>query len=340
MAILISLLVLSILVFVHELGHFLAAKRAGIKVEEFGLGYPPRLLGVNRRETTYSINLIPFGGFVKIDEEELADYPKRTRVMVISSGILMNLALAIISFSLIFGILGIPRKQGFVEIKEVAPGSPAEAAGIQAESLLRNFTTNQEFVAFIGEHLGQEIELELERAGERLVVKVTPRKEPAPDQGPLGVVISDSQTIQPAWWQRPFLAAWFGLKETFSWLLMIIFGVGQMFYRLLFRGAIPQDVAGPIGIVQVTADVARHGWLALLQFLGLLSINLAVLNFLPLPALDGGRLVFILVEALTGKKPQPKFERIIHTIGMAILLLLMTAVTIQDIKRLLAPGVF
>jgi len=337
-SIIISLFILSLLIFVHELGHFLAAKKAGIEVEEFGLGYPPRLLGLKWRGTTYSLNLVPFGGFVKIDEEKLAGKSKKTRTLVISAGILMNFLLAVISFSLVFGVIGFPQKQGFIKIKGVTPGSPAEEAGIQAESLLHEFKTNQEFVVFINQHLGQEIELKLERQSQALSVIVVPRQEPPEGEGPLGVIISDSQIIQPIWWQRPFFAVWFGFKEAFGWVLMIFLGIVKMFYQLLVQRIVPQDVAGPIGIVQVASDVSQQGFLALLQFLGVLSINLAVLNLLPIPALDGGRLLFVGIEAITGKKPKPRFEQIVHSIGMAILLLLMIAVTIKDIKRLFSPG--
>lgn len=339
-SIVVSLLVLSILVIVHELGHFLAAKKAGLAVEEFGLGYPPRLVSVKRQGTVYSLNAVPFGGFVKIDEESLTeDYPKRIRALVIGAGILMNLWLAVVAFSLIFGIMGIPQQLGFVEIQEVAAGSPAAEAGFQAGDKIVSLN-NHDFIKTINENLGQEIAIAIERQGLPLSLAVTPRREPPAGEGPLGVVISDSRTVQPVWWQRPWLALWFGLKETASWLITILLGVIQIFYRLLFQRLIPQDVAGPVGIIQVTATAARQGFLALLQFLGLLSVNLAVLNFLPLPALDGGRLLFIAIEALTGKKPRPQFEKAIHTIGMVILLTLMTAVTIQDIKRLLAPGMF
>lgn len=346
-SIVVSLLVLSILVIVHELGHFLAAKKAGLAVEEFGLGYPPRLASIKRQGTVYSLNAVPFGGFVKIDEDALADYPKLVRAGIISSGIIMNLLLAVVAFSLIFGIMGIPQQLGFVEIQEVTAGSPANEAGFQVgDKVIRMANTesrimnNTDFVEIINENLGQEIAVAIERQGLPLSLAVTPRKEPPAGEGPLGVVISDSRAVQPVWWQRPFLSFWFGLKETGGWLLTILFGVAQIFYRLLFQWVIPQDVTGPVGIVQVTSQAAKHGFLALLQFLGLLSVNLAVLNFLPLPALDGGRLLFIAIEALTGKKPQPRFEKAIHTIGMVILLTLMTAVTIQDIKRVLRPSLF
>jgi len=343
---LVSLFILSLLVFVHEFGHFLAAKKAGIKVEEFGFGYPPRLLGKKIGETIYSLNWVPFGGFTRIygmesdsakatkDKEAFWNKPKRIRAAVLSAGILMNFLLGVLAFSIIYSFLGIPKKQGFVEVVAVTEGSPAEKAGIKEGDIIRKFQNNKEFVKIISENLGKEIELELERQGPTLSVIVVPRKEPPENEGPLGVVIADSKMVQPAFWQRPFLSLWFGIREAVGWAGAIFFGVGKMLYDLGFKGIVPKDITGPVGIVQIATGVARAGILALLQFLGALSVNLAVLNLLPIPALDGGRLLFLGVEAATGKKPKPKFERWVHTVGMIILLLLMLAITIQDISRL------
>lgn len=333
-----SFFTLSCLVFVHELGHFLAAKRAGIRVEEFGLGYPPRLLGVNWRETIYSVNLIPFGGFVKIDEVSLGKKPKRVRTPVLLAGILMNFLLGVFAFSLIYSFLGIPKKQGFVEIMAVTEGSPAEKGGIQPGDTIKKIKTNQEFVKMINQNLDKEVELELEREGKSLAVVVVPREESPEGEGPLGVVISDSKIVQPLFWQRPILALWWGTKEAVGWAGIIFFGVARMLYDLGFKGIVPKDITGPVGIVQIATSVARAGVFAFLQFIGALSVNLAVLNFLPIPALDGGHLLFLGMEVVTGKKPRPKFERWVHAVGMIILLLLMMMITFRDIQRLLSGG--
>lgn len=375
-SLIISLFVLSLLVFVHEFGHFLAAKKSGIKVEEFGLGYPPRLLGVKKRGTIYSINLIPFGGFVSIygmEESEKRKTPglaeakpragknknafwnksKRIRAIVLLAGILMNFLLGVVSFSLIYSVLGIPEKQGFVEVAGVAENSPAEKAGMQEKDIVisvisptrsrfatpRRCKTNQEFIEIINQNLGQEIELELEREGERRMIVLVPRKEPPESEGPLGVAIVDSKTIQPVFWQRPFLSLWWGFKEAVGWMGAIFFGVAKMIYELLFKKIIPQDVTGPVGIVQVTSNVAKAGILPLLQFIGVLSVNLSVLNLLPIPALDGSRLLFLAVEAVTGKKPKPKTEKLIHALGMIVLLFLMLLITVQDVSRIFRTSV-
>jgi len=359
-SLIISLFVLSLLVFVHELGHFLAAKKSGIKVEEFGLGYPPRLLGVKKRGTIYSINLIPFGGFVSIyGMEESAGHrtknknafwnkSKRIRAIVLLAGILMNFLLGVVSFSLIYSVLGIPEKQGFVEMAGVAENSPAEKAGIKENDVVTQLIINhksliikdnQEFIEIINQNLGQEVELELEREGERRVIVLVPRKEPPASEGPLGVAIVDSKTIQPVFWQRPFLSLWWGLKEAVGWAGAIFFGVAKMIYELLFKKIIPQDVTGPVGIVQVTSNVAKAGILPLLQFIGVLSVNLSVLNLLPIPALDGSRLLFLAVEAVTGKKPKPKTEKLIHALGMIVLLFLMLLITVQDVSRIFKTSV-
>jgi regulator of sigma E protease len=360
-AILTSLFVLSLLVLVHELGHFLAAKKAGIKVEEFGLGYPPRLKAVKIGETIYSLNAIPFGGFVRIygteddfgrkGEKEAKRDKKRAfgtkslpvRACVLFAGIFMNFLLAVLAFSLIYFSLGIPQKQGFVRIVGVAGGSPAEQSGMREGDVIKKLKienekleieSNQEFIGIINQNLGQEIALEIEREEEILLVEIAPREKPPEGEGPLGVAISDTKMSQPAILQRSLASLWFGLQETISWAGLIFLGVGQMIYDLLFRSMIPQDITGPVGIVQIAANVVRAGVFALLQLIGILSVNLAVLNFLPIPALDGGRLLFLAVEAITGKKPQPKVEKWVHMIGLIILLILMLAVTIQDVRRI------
>lgn len=333
-----SLFVLSLLIFVHELGHFLAAKRAGIKVEEFGFGYPPRVLGIKIGETIYSLNLIPFGGFVKIDEVSFRKKPKRVRIPVLLAGILMNFFLGVLAFSLIYSFLGIPQKQGFVEVVAVAKSSPAEEAGMKEEDVIRNFKTNEEFMKVVNENLGKEIELVLSRQGLPLSVVVVPREEPPEEEGPLGVAIADAKIVQPPIWQRPFLSLWFGFREAVGWVGLVFFGVARMFYELGFKGVVPEDITGPVGIVQIATGVARAGIFAFLQFIGALSVNLSVLNLLPIPALDGGRLLFLGVEVVTGKKPRPKFEKWVHVVGMMILLFLMMMITFRDIQRLLSGG--
>ena len=340
------------LVFIHELGHFLAAKKAGIKVEEFGLGYPPRLFGIKRGETIYSINAVPFGGFTNVygleeiekrgkkgagERRAFWAKSKKARALVLSAGILMNFLLAIVLFSLVYSIMGVPKKQGFVEIIGITKDSPAEKAGIKEADIVVNFSNNEAFVGFVNENLDKEISLELERQGVTLSVVVVPRKESPEGEGPLGVIISDSKLVQPPLWQRPFLSLWLGAKEAVSWLVAVVLGVGGVMFNFFFKGVIPKDITGPIGIVQVATHVAKRGVVSLLQFVAILSVNLSVLNLLPIPALDGGRLLFLGVEAVTGKKPRPIVEKWINTIGMIFLLLLMLAVTIQDIKRILGP---
>lgn len=336
-----ALFILSFLIFVHELGHFLAAKKADIKVEEFGLGYPPRFIGVKRGETTYSINLIPFGGFVRIDEDSLAKKPKRIRSPVLLAGILMNFLLAVLLFTFIYFNFGIPQKQGFVEIIGVVEGSPAAKAGMEEGDIVRrmmngelSIMNNKDFIGFINQNLGREVELELERGDDTLSVMVVPRKDPPEGEGPLGVAISDTELIKPSFWQRPFLSFWWGLKETVGWTQTIVVGVIQMMAELVVKRALPTDIAGPVGMVQVATKVARRGIFALIQFAAALSVNLAVLNLLPIPALDGGRLLFLTIEIVSGQKPKPKWEKRIHALGMVLLLFLMLAITIQDISRL------
>jgi len=352
----VSLFVLSLLVFVHELGHFLVAKRVGIEVEEFGLGIPPRMVGKKIGQTIYSLNWIPFGGFVKIygmeetkdqrpktkDRKSFLAKSKKVRAAVLLAGIFMNFFLGVLAFSLIYSFLGIPKKQGFVKVVGVSKSSPAEKAGIKEGDIIiklkaqsSKLKANKEFVEIINENLGKEIELELDRQGVILAVLVVPREKPAEGEGPLGVVIADAEIVQPVFWQRPFLSLWWGMKEAVGWATMVFFGVCQMIYELGFKGIVPKDITGPVGIVQIASGVARAGIFAFLQFIGALSVNLSVLNFLPIPALDGGRLLFLGIEVITGRKPRPKFEKWVHLAGMIILLLLMMMITFRDVQRLL-----
>jgi regulator of sigma E protease len=175
--------------------------------------------------------------------------------------------------------------------------------------------------------------VEMSCLGDHLIVTVTPRSNPPVGEGPLGVVISSiDQKFYPLWQMIP-LSISEGFKEAFSWLSLIVFQLAGMI-SLLFRGQVPQDVAGPVGILQVTGTIVKTGWLSVIQFMGILSVNLAVMNILPLPALDGGRLLFIAAEAITKKKPNADFENRVHSIGMAFLLLLFLLVTINDVSRI------
>lgn len=354
-------IVLSVLVIVHELGHFLTAKKAGIKVEEFGLGYPPRIWGKKIGGTVYSINAIPFGGFVRLFGEELAEEEtrlrpstllgasarqafwaksKKARTAVILAGVLANFLLGIIAFSIVYSVLGIPTKTDQISIVGVAPNSPAEKADLREEDVI--FAINgqlvkdlEQFTQLIDEKKGEEAELSVKRGGESFTLSIVPREESPEGEGALGIVISNMEMKKYPFWQMPFRGAVVGCQEAFSWTKLILGSLGKMVGDLIGGGKLPRDIAGPIGIFQVTGAVAQTGLLNVIHFSGILSINLVVLNILPLPALDGGRMIFILYELLARRRPRPSFERWINAAGMAFLLALIVLVTINDLARLI-----
>ncbi|MBI3443478.1 site-2 protease family protein [Candidatus Woesebacteria bacterium] len=353
--ILIFLLVLSILVLVHEFGHFLVARRTGVLVEEFGIGLPPRIFGKKIGETTYSINLLPFGGFVKLHgesgEEKLihptrafVNKSKRVRIAIVIAGVLMNFILATVAFGVVYFFSGIPRETKNVKVLEVRSGSPAEAADFQVGDIVRkvdgkDVSTTNEFITLVEEKRGKEVEIELNlpaQAGTKKIL-VTPRESPPEGEGPLGVVISTSEIYYPPALVRPFVGIYYGFKESIVWGKTVILGFAKIFTDLA-GGTLPKDVAGPVGIFAITSEAAKFGILALINFLGILSVNLAVLNIIPFPALDGGRLLFIGIETFLGRKVVPRVEAIIHTVGMIILLVLIFAITAHDIQRLISAG--
>ena len=352
-SILVFLLVLSVLVLVHELGHFIVARKMGILVEEFGFGLPPRIFGKKIGETLYSINLLPFGGFVKLhgeSTEEGVSYPKRAflnkskkvRVAVVVAGVIMNFILGVVAFAIVYSFLGIPRDTNLVKVVEIATGSPAQTAGVLVGDTVasvdkKEVTTVDGFVSLIEEKKGKRATLELVRDSETKSVSLTPRESPPENEGPLGVVITTTEIYFPPYWQRPFIGVYYGFKEALIWGGRIVGGFAGIF-RDLFAGIGPKDIAGPVGIFAITTQAAKGGILELISFVGILSVNLAILNIIPFPALDGGRLLFIGIETFIGRKVLPKVEAVVHTVGMIILLLLLLAITANDIQGLIKAG--
>lgn len=348
-SILIFILVLSILVLVHELGHFLVAKKFGILVEEFGFGLPPRIIGKKIGETIYSINLLPFGGFVKLHGELTDDkvtVPNRAfinkspkiKIAVITAGVVMNFILAIAAFATVYSFTGIPRDTGEVKIVDIATGSPAQISKILVGDKILSVNgvkikNVSEFVSNIEDKKGKKVILELQDRK----VTIIPRENPPKNEGPLGVAITNTEVYFAPIWQRPFYGIYYGFKEALFWGKNVILGLGSIFTSL-FKGQTPQDVSGPVGVFAVTTEVAKEGILSLINLLGIISVNLAIINIIPFPALDGGRLLFIFIEKIIGKKVLPKVEAIIHSVGMIILLLLIFLITIHDVRRLISAG--
>jgi len=352
LTLLIFILILGLLVFVHELGHFLSAKKSGMRVEEFGFGFPPRLFRVKRGETTYSINLIPLGGFVKIAGEDgearedpgsftAKSYGRRGFVLV--AGVAMNVLLAASLFSLGYKI-GAPQiiddqtqgnvKNPKVQILEITPDSPAEAAGFQIGDILRgingqNVSEVAETQKAIAASAGEEADFIVQRGKELLSLKAMPRSEFPAGDGPLGVGLVKTAIISYSWPRA--------IKEGFLDTAYALKLITTTFYHLLanmiISGKIAADLSGPVGVAVMTSRASQMGFIYLLQFTGLLSVNLAIINILPIPALDGGRLLFLAIESIRRRPLNRKVEQWVNTAGFAVLIILMLLVTFRDVSR-------
>jgi regulator of sigma E protease len=343
-----SLFVFGLVILVHEFGHFVMAKRFGIKVLEFGIGYPPRIATLAVRDgVEYTLNAIPVGGFVRMlgeedptDPQSFARKSARVRIATLLAGSVMNLVLAALVFAGTFAI-GEQVPVGSVFIESVAPGSPAQQAGMQPGDIIasiqdhevRNFS---ELVQYTQSFLGQEVSVALLRQGESVTVQVVPRLRPPSGEGAMGIVIGMKEGFQvvtvrhPVWKAIPL-----GVQEVRTVLAETAAG----FARMIRVGIAPGDIAGPVGILQIGGAVAQSGFVNLLRFIGLLSVNLFVINLLPFPMLDGGRIAFVLLEKIRGgKRVTPERESLVHLIGLLVLLGLMVVVSYFDIQRILGGG--
>lgn len=366
--------VLSVLVLIHEFGHFITAKKLGIKVEEFGFGFPPRVFGKKIGETLYSINLLPIGGFVKLygedsaggaairysqvasrkNEERKATSDSREatgpdlkraffarpiwqRFIIVFAGVVMNFFLAVVLISYLFSAKGVALPIKNVRVVEVMKDSPAAHGGLKKgdeviEINNKKVTKTQEFANTAKKNAGKLIELRIKRGEQEFTIKLIPRESYPKGEGPLGVAITNIEIKKYPWYQAPF----FGTVEAFKFSWMILSGLFQMVSDLVLRGQKPLGVAGPVGVAELTGQAVSYGFDATLWFVALLSLNLAVVNVLPIPALDGGRLFFILFEAVSRKKVSAKYESMAHAIGLAVLLVLILIITFYDVIRLLA----
>jgi len=345
------------LVIVHEWGHFYFARRAGIKVEEFGLGLPPRIAGFKLGETIYSINWIPFGGFVKIyGENEVIKGDKRAfsnkspgwRMLVLSAGVLMNILagflVLMIGFWLSMPPLVTPPEyyvgdsaniESKVVVLNVLENSPADQAQLMPGDYILGsgqtvFSLPDDLRGFLSDKSGQPVDLIISRSGQQLSVTMTPITEA---EGVfIGVWIDRFvEQVSYVWWQVP----WFALQESVRLLGVIIIAIASFIYQLFSTASLPSELAGPVGIAKITVDLLHLGWLKILQFIVFLSFNLGVINLVPFPALDGGRLLFVILEVLRGgKRVSDQVERTVHAIGFMLLMLLIAVVTYKDIIKL------
>jgi len=353
MSIIIFLIVLSLLILIHEFGHFYTAKKLGVWVEEFGLGIPPKAWGKKIGETIYSLNWLPFGGFVRLHGENLDDTvskpdkafsnkSKKSRALIVSAGVIMNFLLAVVAFGIVYSFTGVPKESDQVSVISITEGSPASDAGIlEGDKILEvagtPVHTTQEFISEIAENLDSETPLVILRDGTNQSVSITPRSDHPEDQGPVGVVISSTENYFPPLLLRPFYGVYYGFKEAIFWMMLIIAGFISMIQTLL-TGQVPAGVSGPVGIYALTTQAASFGLLALINFMGILSLNLAIINILPIPALDGGRLFFIVLESVFGRKVLPRVENYLHLGGFVILIFLIVLITVSDVSKLITAG--
>jgi len=380
LTLIIFILVLSVLVFVHELGHFLAARNFGVRVEEFGFGFQPRLCGIYRvnrshhwwqfwkhykhwkivfgnkeikdaEGTVYSINWLPLGGFCVIkgengegenDRDSFVSKKIWQRIIIISAGVIMNIVLAAFLFSIGY-MIGLPQglegvdknvivRDQKVLVLEVLPNTPAASSGVKAGDAIleidgQKFSGEESLRAYVNTRAGQKLDYKIERNKEILDLKIIPNNNNG--KGEIGVAIANTGLVRYPW----YLAIWKGVSASIIMVWAVILAFYDLLKNLIIGQGVSANIAGPVGIASLTGQYARLGVVYLLQFVGLLSVNLAVVNFLPLPALDGGRIIFLLIEKIKGKPVKREIEAIIHSLGFFLLILLVILVTVHDLSR-------
>ena len=355
MDILIFVFALSILVLVHEFGHYFAAKLTGVKVEEFGLGLPPRIWGKKIGRTVWSLNWLPIGGFCKLEGENPDEgnglKPFRTKTsfmyknpwqkgLIVLGGVIMNLVLAVAIFSTVYTILGVPEQTDKVKIISVVKGSPADKAGLHENDWVEDVagirvSKPEELTAEVAKYKGKIVQLRIKNYELKIEkeIQILVRENPPVGEGAMGVSISNTEMKKIKWYEF-YKGTVAGFKEAYFWGKIIFGGVTKMIGGLLM-GQVPSDVAGPIGMFEATSSIKKNqGILAVIHFFGIVSVNLAVVNVLPFPALDGGRIIFVIYEMLTKKRANQKFEGWVNNIGMMILLSMILMITVGDIVRL------
>lgn len=374
MTILIFFITILILVLIHEFGHFFAAKKFNIKVLEFGFGIPPKIFGKKWGETLVSLNWLPFGGFVRLlgeddndpkalkDKRSFASQHVLKRIIVVLAGVAMNLSLAWVLFWIILASQGfktqlpllsphqfvgsIQTNEKVVLISSVSPNSPADQASIKPGERLIAFNSqtigsSSELIDLIKQNAGEKINLTLSDVQKKSSrqVEIIPRKDPPEGEGPLGVSLGSFEIANLNYdnFAQKILAGPLHSYNLASYSMEIFAKTIQAAIAQGNIGPVSQTVAGPVGITALIGDImaVKNPLIPYLEFLAMLSLNLAIINVLPFPGLDGGRLVFLLWEALTRKKVSPTVEKYIHSAGLIILIGFIILVTESDIKKLL-----
>lgn len=358
LSLIIFILVLSLLVFVHELGHFLAAKLTGMRVDEFAIGFPPRLLGVRKGETTYALNALPLGGYVKIfgeashneehDPRSFSGRPVWARIVVVLAGVTMNILFAFlvlcVAFSFRFPTLGldiasipgatVTKNQTIVT--DILADSPAAKAGLQAGDQITALADASGISTPVTSLSALQDYTKVRQESGELNLQVTVGRDNAEVTSPLtinasgpalGVAAEDATEVRVPFWRAP-QAAWMMMTHIASVTWQALSGfIGELFSQ----AKLAEDVSGPVGIYRVTAEASQQGVVALTFLTVALSVNLALLNILPFPALDGGKLVFLIIELVFRKRiVSERIENTISTIGFALLIGLIAVLTLKD----------
>ncbi|HXK38319.1 MAG TPA: RIP metalloprotease RseP [Candidatus Paceibacterota bacterium] len=363
MSIIIFLIILLVLVIAHEFGHFIVAKKSGIRVDEFAFGFPPKLFSLKKGETTYAFNALPIGGYVKIYGEDptqevegdvarsFSHKPRYIQSMVILAGITANIVVAWLLFTMILSI-GMKTSIGGntfgtlsnveVMVTQVVPGSPAAKAGISSGDVLVHLrdntskeevkvTTPEVVTAFIGSKQETPITVTVARKGVLQEISVVPQIGVSPSGKPaIGIAMDEAGLLK-----LPIhLAALEAGVKTYDYTVSTAIGIFDFLYQTITGHADFQEVSGPVGIVGAVGDAAKLGFVNVLFFAALISINLAVINLIPFPALDGGRFFFIVIEAIIRKPLPAQVTSWTNAIGFGALMLLMLVVTYHDILKL------
>lgn len=338
---------LSLLILGHEAGHFFVAKLFKLRVDEFGFGFPPRILAKRKGETEYSLNWLPFGGFVKIAGEndrlngglgKLESLPEGEknrlfcfqswwkRSVVLLAGVAVNFLLGWFLISAVL-MIGTPRA---LVISQVQQNSPAAKIGLLEGDVIRNYVSADEFIKYINQNRGEQIILEVRRGGEDLNLSIVPRISVPPGEGALGIALAEVGEGRKGFF--PAVAS--GLKQSALICRLVLTALYQLVKNLFLHGSLLQGIVGPVGIFSVAEETGHIGLIYLVQLVSLISLNLAVVNLIPFPALDGGRFFLILIEKIKGSPVSYKTETIVNSLGFAFLLFLMALLTIRDVGRL------
>jgi len=362
MTIILFLVVLAVLIFVHELGHFVVAKKSGIRVDEFAIGFPPKIFSWTRGETKYSLNLIPFGGYVKIfgenpneesttgadSKRSFVNAKKWKQACILLAGIGMNIIFAwvLISISFMFGSLvpvgdgasGYSKyiKESQVVLTSVAVDSPAQKAGlaqgdriISVASISGKDLNMASIIEVVGKNSDNQIDVVYEHAGQTKQVKITPELNVAENRKVIGIYMENVGIVK----LNPFLAFWEGGKMTVVTFKQVVVGLSTFIWQAVRGHGDFSQVSGPVGIVGMVGDAASFGFAYLLGFVAFISLNLAVINLIPFPALDGGRVLFVIIEAVIRRPIKAKIANTLNTVGFFILISLMLVITYRDIMK-------